>query len=273
MRNWQRPPLRHPHEHVVVYDLETVVDEEMADGSFPPWPRHRPVAGCFLTARWSTAGYSFRLSTVLCEEGREQDFYRKVEALLPQGCVGVTVNGRGFDNIVLRLQAQSHGLFELPNIARQAGASRFDTAHLDLMDAFGGGRGTSLAELCGALNVPAKTMASGSDVADLWKRGDIAAIKRYVQEDVVATYLLHLHACAWRECDEKLIALPLSDFACWLEGEPKLRHLLPFTTCRPARWARSRAPALRAEAALADAERRVRQEQDEAAFASAENRW
>src|SRR5690606_25635921 len=132
----------------------------------------------------------------------------------------------------------------------------FDTAHLDLMDAFGGGRGASLAELCGALDIPAKTSVSGGDVADLWRQGDLTAIKRYVMEDVAASYILHLHACAWRECDEKLIALPLAALAIWSESEPGLSHLLPFATCRPARWARARAPALRAEAAAADAARR-----------------
>lgn len=268
MRQWQRQPLQYPYEHIVCYDLETIVDQEMEDGSFPPWPRHRPVAGAFLTARWSQDRYSFHFDTLLCREGREAEFYRKVDSLLPQGCLGVSLNGRNFDNVVLRLQAVRHGLFDLRNIARQADAGRFDVAHLDLMDAFGGGRGTSLAELCGALDIPAKTCVSGADVGDLWRAGDITAVKAYVQEDVIATYILHLHAAAWRAGDEKLLALPLADLSLWLESEPRLHHLLPFATCRPALWARSRAPALRAETALADAELRLRREQDEAAFAA-----
>ncbi len=269
MKQWQRPPLRYPYEHIVCYDLETVVDQEMDDGSFPPWPRHRPVAGAFLTAQWSPDRYIFRFDTLLCREGREVEFYRKVDSLLPAGCLGVSLNGRNFDNAVLRLQAQRHGLFDLSNIARQAGAGRFDVAHLDLMDAFGGGgRGTSLAELCAALEIPVKTSVSGGDVGELWRAGNLAAIKAYVQEDVIATYILHLHAAAWRGGGEKFLALPLADLALWLEGEPRLRHLLPFATCRPALWARSRAPALRAEAALADAALRLKQEQDEAAFAA-----
>ena len=272
MGTWQRPPLRYPHEYVVCYDLETIADPEMPDGSFPPWPRHRPVAGSLLTAQWTTAGYRFKFDTLLCEEGREEQFYRKVDALLPEGCLGVTLNGRNFDNLVLRLQAQRNGLFNLSNIARQAKAGRFDVAHIDLMDQFGSGRGTSLAELCNALQIPVKTTVNGSDVAELWRRGDLDAIKRYVMEDVAATYILHLHACAWREGDEKLIALPLAAFAQWIEGEPGLHHLLPFATCRPARWARSLAPAIRAEAAAVDAERRLRQQRDEAAFASGDTR-
>ncbi|WCP12579.1 hypothetical protein sphantq_00979 [Sphingobium sp. AntQ-1] len=268
MRSSQRPPLKYPYEYVCVYDLETIVDEEMPDGSFPPWPRHRPVAGAFLTAEWSPVGYSFKFDTLLCREGREAEFYRKIDSLLPSGGMGVSLNGRNFDNAVLRLQAQRNGLFDLRNIARQSESGRFDVAHLDLMDAFGGGRGTSLAELCGALDIPVKTSVTGGDVAGLWKLGNLAAIKAYVQEDVIATYILHLHAAAWREGHERQLVLPLADLAAWIEGEPGLRHLLPFATCRPAKWARSRAPALRAAAALADAELRLKREQDEAAFSS-----
>lgn len=265
---WQKQPVYYPYEHVVCYDLETITDEEMQDGSFPPWPRHRPVAGAFLTAKWSPAGYSFQLDTLHCRPGQEADFYRKVDSLLPAACLGVSLNGRNFDNIVLRLQAQRHGLFDLRNIARQAEAGRFDTAHLDLMDTYGGGRGTSLAELCSALHIPVKTSVSGGQVGELWRLGDVAAIKRYVQEDVLATYILHLHAAAWREGDEAQMVLPLADLANWLKGEPRLRHLLPFATCRPTRRGLARAPALRTEAALADAELRLKREQDEAAFSS-----
>lgn len=267
MRQWQRPPLQYPHEYVVTFDLETVVEKEMPDGSFPPWPRHKPVAGTFLTASRSDGRYDFSLDTFICHEGQEAQFLRSADALFPPGSMAVTLNGRGFDAQVLRLQAQRYALYDLRNIARIADAGRNDVAHLDLLDAYGG-RGSSLADLCAALSIPVKTSTSGGDVGDLWRRGDVKAIAHYVQEDVLASYLVYLHAIAWRQGDEQLIALPLADLAIWLEGEPRLQHLLPFATCRSAQWARSRAPYLRAEAALADAELRLRKEQDEAAFAA-----
>ncbi len=267
MKQWQRPPLKYPHEYVVTFDLETVVDEEMPDGSFPPWPRHTPVAGAFLTASKSDGRYEFRLNTFISREGREEQFLRKADALFPPGSMAVTLNGRGFDAQVLRLQAQRHGLYDLRNIARIADTGRYDVAHLDLLDAYGG-RGSSLIELCHALDIPVKTNVSGADVGDLWRRGDVKAVAHYVQEDVMASYLVYLHAIAWREGDERLIALPLADLSLWIEQEPQLRHLMPFTTCRPAQRARSRAPFLRAEAALADAKLRLRKDQDEAAFAA-----
>ncbi|WP_162180682.1 hypothetical protein [Sphingobium sp. DC-2] len=250
-----------------MFDLETIVDEEMPDGSFPPWPRHKPVAGSFLTARREGQDHDFTLHTFICREGGEEHFLRKVDALFPSGSMAVTLNGRGFDAQVLRLQAQRHGLYELRNIARIADAGRYDIAHLDLLDAYGG-RGSSLAELCKAFSIPVKTSVSGADVGDLWRQGDVRAVAQYVQEDVLASYLVYLHAIAWRQGDERLMALPIADLSVWIESEPKLRHLLPFATCRPAMRARTRAPALRVEGALADAELRLKREQDEAAFAA-----
>lgn len=267
MRAWQRPPLHYAHEHVVVFDLETVVEEEMQDGSFPPWPRHRPVAGAFLTVQRLEQGYDFALRTLICRAGQEEAFLRKVDALFPEGALAVSLNGRGFDAQVLRLQAQRHGLYDLRNIARLADAGRYDATHLDILDAYGG-RGSSLAELCGALSIPVKTSTVGSDVGALWRRGDAKDIAHYVQEDVFATYLVFLHAIAWRQGDERLIALPLAELAAWIETQSRLQHLLPFATCRPAQWARSRAPMLRAQNALADADLRLRQVRDEAAFAA-----
>lgn len=52
-----------------VFDIETIVEEDMPDGSFPPWPRHKPVAAAFLTARWTPAGYGFSLDTLMCKPG------------------------------------------------------------------------------------------------------------------------------------------------------------------------------------------------------------
>lgn len=54
--------MTYPHEYVVTFGLETIVDRETDDGSFPPWPRHKPIVGAFLTSRWSPAGYSFQLA-------------------------------------------------------------------------------------------------------------------------------------------------------------------------------------------------------------------
>jgi hypothetical protein len=111
MRRGQQPQHEtfNPHD-VVVYDIETVVAERdtPADGSFPPWPRHRPVSAAFLRARWTTAGYEFTLKTAMCAAGEEAAFYEEVERQLPANVTAVTFNGRGFDNRVLAIQAMKH---------------------------------------------------------------------------------------------------------------------------------------------------------------------
>lgn len=256
--------------HVVVFDIETVVDDEPADGSFPPWPRHRPVAAAFLTARWSTAGYNFSLDTLMCAPGAEDAFYGKVDKLLPAGATGVTYAGRSFDNLVLSLQAMRwRPGFDLTGLARQANAGRYGGAHCDLADQIAGQGATrpvQLVELCRALDIPAKVSASGGEVGELWRAGEHARVRAYVREDVVGTYMLWLHWIAFQKSKEELLTLPLAQLAAWIEREPGLAHLMPFAECRPALLARARAPALLAKAALVDAARRAQQERDEAAF-------
>ena len=128
----------------------------------------------------------------------------------------------------------------------------------------------SLVELCAAIDIPAKIDTSGAAVGDLWRAGEYQKILDYVDQDVAGTYLLWLHWIAFQKGDEKLLSLPLAELAAWIESNPILAHLKPFVECRPARLARARAPALRAQAALADAERRIALDRDEAAFAMSE---
>ena len=265
-----RPSDAHATEHVVVFDIETIVDEELADGSFPPWPRHKPVAASFLSADWGADGYAFDLQTLICRPGEEGKFYESVDRLLPEGVTSISYNGRGFDLPVLQLQAMAAHRFELKGLGVHTHAHRYGATHCDLADQFsgyGGTRRTSLAELCAPLGIPAKTSVHGSEVGALWRDGAIEAITAYVEEDVLATYLLWLHWAAARANDESLIAVPLADLARWIERTPDLAHLKPFAVCRPAIWARPRALFHTTRQSLSKAERRVQREADERAFA------
>lgn len=266
----QRPTDDHATEHVVVFDIETIVADEPADGSFPPWPRHQPVAASFLSADWSLEGHRFDLRTLICEPGGEAAFYGEVDRLLPRGVTSVSFNGRGFDLPVLQLQAMAAGWFDLEGLYTHTHAQRYHATHCDLADQFsgyGGTRRTGLVELCTALGIPVKTSTHGSDVGALWRAGEVEAIVHYVEEDVAATYILWLNWAAARACDDERIAVPLAEFALWLENAPDLAHLSAFATCRPALWARPRALFHQTRRALADAERRARQAADERAFA------
>ena len=273
MAIWQqRPRDDHPTGRVVAYDIETIVGAEPADGSFPPIPEHMPVAAAFLGATRARDGrHDFRLDVLVCQPGNEEAFYRKVDTCLAPGVVGVGWNTRGFDNAVLRLQAMRHQVFDLEGLARQTQAERFGSVHCDLADQFashGSSRTLSLASVCHALQIPVKMTAHGGDVGALWREGDVTAIKRYVAEDTIATYLVWLHWAAWKNADPAELALPLSDLAIWLEATPGLEPFRAFADCPPARWARTQAPVLRAAAATLDAERRLARERDDKAFAS-----
>ena len=262
---------KHATTDLVSYDIETIVDDEPADGSFPPIPQHRPVAAAFLRATWRPGDtYEFELHVPICLPGEEPAFYREVNRCLA-GAVGIGWNTRGFDNAVLRLQSWRCREFNLKALTRQCQAGRYDADHLDLADqtsGYGASRTLSLASVCEVLEIPVKVLGHGSHVGELWRAGDVEAVKRYVAEDVVASYVVGLHWFAWRDSDPSLMILPAADLAVWLERSDGLEHLRQFATCPPVLWARQQAPAVRAALAANNAERRLTLERDEAAFSA-----
>lgn len=270
-QQFNRPSDDHATEHIVCFDIETIVDDEPEDGSFPPWPRHKPVAASLLSADWHPdRRYRFRLDTLIARPGEEADFCAQVDRLLPKGVVGVTYNGRGFDLPVLQLKAMAAGRFDLEGLSAQTHAHRYGRDHCDLADQFSGygaTRRVPLAELCATLGIPVKTSTHGSEVGALWRAGETEAIARYVEEDVLATYLVWLSWAAFRGNDERKIVEPLADLAAWLERRSDLAHLHGFAICRPALQARQRALFHRVAAALTDADQRVARAADERAFA------
>ena len=261
----------HPDTHVCVYDIETIVDdtEEMPDGSFPPWPRHQPVAASFLHAsRHADGRVTFSLDTIVREDDDESAFLLACARAMWPGPVSVTYNGRGFDANVLRLRLMANGLFAASGIAEHAHAGRFEPRHCDLADQFSGygaTRKVALAELCAPLGIPCKTSVHGSDVGALWRDGATETIGAYVEEDVAATYLLWLHWTAFRHSDEAAFALPLAAFAQWIELSGR-DHLLPFATSPPAIRARRVAPGQRVARMVTVAAREVEHDALEASF-------
>jgi hypothetical protein len=256
----RRPSDDHGHEHVVTFDLETIVAEQPVHGTFPPWPTHTPVAAAFLTVAAWGGHAEFRLDTLVCEPGQEADFYRAVDRLLPTGATIISFNGRAFDAVVLRLGAMAAGVFDAANIARLAQANRYGREHADLCEllgAYGAARGHPLASLCERLQIPVKTSINGGDVGALWRAGEREAVLRYVSEDVLATYLLWLHHIAFRHAEPALMAEPLAALARWLQTSPELAHLLPFAECPPTRAAQPAALAFAVRRALEKAGRRL----------------
>jgi 3'-5' exonuclease len=270
--DFARPRDDHSPDFVVAYDIETIVasEDEMPDGSFPPWPRHKPIAASFLLASTCDNGeFRFQFETVVLEGNDETTFLRACARLMPRGRTAVTYNGRGFDAQVLRLRCMAAGLFDASGLAQHAHAERFGREHCDLADqfsAYGATRKVGLAEICKPLCIPVKTSVHGSDVGSLWRAGQVDQIRHYVEEDVAATYLLWLHWVSFRHCREDLFALPLASFAQWIEQSSAHDHLLPFATCPPANRARNLAPGHRLTRAAKFAGTAVQQDADEAAF-------
>ena len=265
----QRPSDEHSGHHVVAFDIESIVDEEPADGSFPKWPLHRPVVASFLTVALHEARYRFRMTSIVCEPGRESDFYKAVDAQIPIGVTSIGFNSRGYDLPTLQLGAIAERRFDLVGLSRHARAHRFGRTHCDLAEMFsiyGGTKRPSLSEICDRLGIPVKTTTHGSDVGNLWRAGNVAAIARYCEEDVAATYCAWLAWHAWRHSDEALIARPLAAFARWIERAPERAHLMPFAIQPFAIWARPRALAFDVADALGVAERRAQHAADERAF-------
>lgn len=114
-----RPTDEPRYNLTVTFDIETIVDEEPQDGSFPPWPRHCPVAAAFLTADWRGEP-KFTFDTLVYRPGDEEEFYEQVGGLLPEGVTSITYNGRGFDLRVLQLGAMAAHRFDLSGLRTHA---------------------------------------------------------------------------------------------------------------------------------------------------------
>lgn len=68
--------------------------------------------------------------------------------------------------------------------------------HVDLCEMLGGyGSSTpKLAEVCAAAGIPGKGGVDGSNVAELWRAGEIDRIRQYQEADALSTLAVHLRA-------------------------------------------------------------------------------
>lgn len=69
---------------------------------------------------------------------------------------------------------------------------RYGSSHVDLKETMSGwGKSTpTLREVCAACGIPSKLGHDGSQVYDMWAAGEISAITKYVQLDVLPVYQL-----------------------------------------------------------------------------------
>jgi hypothetical protein len=195
----------------LVLDIETVPDTgrwtpaEGQEGSFPPSWAHRVIAiGCL----WLDHRYALRDATVLrlggdgrgdgrSDDAAERDLISAWSATVAEARpILVTYNGRRFDLPVLAMRALAHGV-ALGWYYRDAALRERDNEdrHLDLCDALadhGAVRSSSLDALAKLVGLPGKIGVDGSQVAELYARGEADAIASYCLGDLAQTALLFL---------------------------------------------------------------------------------
>jgi 3'-5' exonuclease len=168
---------------------------------FLPHIQHRVVAiACALRARdqlkvWSLGDLQSSEPELL------HRFFDGIERYLPDL---VSWNGGGFDLPVLHYRSLKAGLqasrywetgdgdtaFRYNNYL-----SRFHWRHIDLMDVLAGFQPrarASLADTAALLGFPGKLGFSGDQVWDAYLNGQLLAVRRYCETDVLNTYLIFL---------------------------------------------------------------------------------
>jgi predicted PolB exonuclease-like 3'-5' exonuclease len=196
--------------HLLVFDLETVPDEDiLPEGrdpqTFPKPIQHRIVSLGFLLARILKNGqeerYQIRrLGTASADQRDERDilagFWQIIDQHRPRV---VTWNGRGFDVPVLKQRSLIHGLQAL-EWHRTDPRFGYDYRyapnwHCDLMEVLcdnGASARLGMEEAAVAIGLPGKIEGHGSEVAKMVASGDYDRINRYCEGDVLNTYVLYL---------------------------------------------------------------------------------
>ena len=195
-----------------LYGLEGLADEQVAKamyalrrqvtgGDFLPPEQQRVVAiSCALRN-----GDSFRvwsLGELATPEGELiQRFFEGVGKYSPDL---VSWNGSGFDLPVLTYrgllaEVRAPRFWETgdqdPAFRYNNYLSRFHWRHLDLMDVLAGYQPrarASLADTAALLGFPGKLGFSGDQVWDAYLGGQLLAVRRYCETDVLNTYLIYL---------------------------------------------------------------------------------
>jgi len=163
--------------------------------------QHRVVAiSCVLRSK-----DSLRIWSLGEPESSEQElierFFDGIERFSPDL---VSWNGGGFDLPVLHYRALKAGVqasrywetgAEDASFRYNNYLSRYHWRHIDVMDVLSGYQPrarASLSDIASLLGLPGKLGFSGDKVADAFLAGEIVAIRRYCETDVLNTFLIYL---------------------------------------------------------------------------------
>lgn len=193
------------HERLLCLDIETVPDGTLTPpdwNGFPKLPWHRVVAISVVEAAIERANGRELYHVESCRSGGEPDWdegrlLRSFWRAMERGPARVvTWNGRGFDLPVLKLRSMIHVLSAAS--WHSAGtkwanyAHRYATDwHCDLMEVlsdYGAAQRLSLHDVAQAMGFPGKVGGDGSEVANMWERGEVVSIRSYCECDVLNTF-------------------------------------------------------------------------------------
>ncbi|HEY8510097.1 MAG TPA: 3'-5' exonuclease [Steroidobacteraceae bacterium] len=195
-----------------IYGLDGLSDAEVAKAMFTlqrqsngseflPHEQHRVVAiACVLRTGDTLSVWSLG-DPGAPEEELIKRFFDGIERFSPDL---VSWNGSAFDLPVLHYRGLKAGVQaprywetgdEDTNFRYNNYLSRYHWRHIDLMDVLAGFQPrarASLTDIAGLLRLPGKLGFSGAQVWDAYLAGDIVAIRRYCETDVLNTYLIYL---------------------------------------------------------------------------------
>lgn len=213
---------------VLVFDIETVPDINGLRKlyGFPVELADADVAEMAFQARRQSTGSDFlalhlhRIITISCvlrdrtgfrvwslgapEDAEPELIRRFFEGIGRYSPQLVSWNGGGFDLPVLHYRSLIHGIqaqryWDMGEEDREFKwnnyISRYHTRHLDLMDLlalYQPRANAPLDDLAKLMGFPGKPGVDGSQIWEVFQRGDIKVIRDYCETDVVNTYLLFL---------------------------------------------------------------------------------
>jgi 3'-5' exonuclease len=232
----------------LILDIETIPDPDLyvpptpapgVERPFPPLYACRPVV---IGVIWLDEALVCKRIGIIGEDKSEADMMSDFAEFVGRyGPRVVTWNGRSFDLPVLALRALRQGVDFSWYYRGNGFRYRFsEEGHLDLADAisdFGAARMTSLDGAARLLGLPGKVGVDGSQVEEMFRDGQIDALRRYCLSDVAQTAFVLLRykliagditRDAYRKAAEDLLNALEADgrFAALLGGTDRARLLL-----------------------------------------------
>lgn len=199
-------PSRNLNHDLLVFDIETIVHQDLdlslGENAVAPSKQKPIVVGMAdVVAEYSDGYPVFLMQKLRSQAGPSEEitasFFHEIAMRHPRL---VSFNGKGFDIPTLKISALEAGIDISAYV--NTGKSKWDAYeshydkdyHYDCMDVIAGrSRFPKLDHIARRLGIPAKMGIDGSKVQEMYDYGEIEAIRRYCDFDVLTTLLIFLH--------------------------------------------------------------------------------